>query len=72
MHLFVQDPGVRGARVEEGADLLGGLVADIDVCNIRKIHMVIQMESQTSATLLRILIKFTLVHVLLLLIFRRR
>ena len=65
MHFFVQDPGVSGARIEEGPNFLRWLVSHINVGYIGKVHMIIKMKSEPATALLRILIKFALVHILL-------
>ena len=65
MHFFVQDPGVGRARVEEGPNFLCWLVSHVNVSDVGEVHMIIKMKSEPAATLLVILIKFTLVHILL-------
>ena len=69
MYFFVQVPGVGRARVEEGPNFLRWLVSHINVGDVGEVHMIIKMKSEPATALLRILIKFTLVHIFLFVVF---
>lgn len=71
MDFLVQDPGVGGPSVEEGSDLLGGLVTHVEVRDVGEVHVVIEVQAKATTTLLRIFVKFALIHVLFFLCFPR-
>ena len=50
--LLVQDPGVAAARVEKSSDLLRRLVTHVDICHIRVVNVVVQVQAKTSGALL--------------------
>ena len=43
---------------------MGWFVADVDVSDVREVHMIIKMETEATAALLGVFVKFTLVHIL--------
>lgn len=69
VHLLVEDPRIRRARIEQRPYLLRGLVAHVDVCHVREVHVVVQVQSQAATSLLRILVQLALIHVLFLFVF---
>ena len=61
--LFVQYPSVRRARVKEGSYLLCRFISNVYVCDIGKVHMIVKVETKATTSLLRVLIKLTLIHI---------
>ena len=59
--LAIQNPGICRASVEQSPDFLRRVVANVYVGHIRKIHMIVQMETQTPAALLSVLVQLALV-----------
>ena len=64
MHLFVKDPCVGRASIKKRSDFLRRLISHVNIRNVGKVHVVIQMKPQSTTSLLRVLIQFTLIHIL--------
>ena len=69
--LLVEDPGVGRASIKERPYFLWWFVTHVDLSNIREIHVIVHVQSETTTALLRVLIELTLVHELCLVLLHK-
>jgi len=59
--LLIEDPSVGRPCVEQSPYFLRRVVANINVCNVAEVHVVVEVEAQATASLLAVFVEFTFI-----------